>query len=248
MAYLAYLLSMRGIQIGSPSILFIVGPTTLDLFWPLPGHIILHVHNMLRCSAHALVGLNACFLTETFFCLTSQTFLYIPTTSWDAKVNPGTVTTRTVATTPFCEHTQIDPLVAKVSAARSPSSVCLIYISATSTVYAPTQDSASPCPGKEGSFAAAPNTRGSINYYSKPRFCLIEGVLMLHLPAILGLDEVLQYKRLVINYNPRYFHLRDVDLHPGPATLYGRLSDEPWFQAEHQESSPAWPLPLVPTS
>ncbi|KHE78942.1 hypothetical protein GE21DRAFT_1222159 [Neurospora crassa] len=213
MAYLAYLLSMRGIQIGSPSILFIVGPTTLDLFWPLPGHIILHVHNMLRCSAHALVGLNACFLTgspiypvleppETFFCLTSQTFLYIPTTSWDAKVNPGTVTTRTVATTPFCEHTQIDPLVAKVSAARSPSSV------STSTVYAPTQDSASPCPGKEGSFAAAPNTRGSINYYSKPRFCLIEG----------------------------------------PATLYGRLSDEPWFQAEHQESSPAWPLPLVPTS
>ncbi|KAL0465716.1 hypothetical protein QR685DRAFT_123818 [Neurospora intermedia] len=99
MAYLAYLLSKRGIQIGSPSISFIVGPTPLDLFWPLQGHIILHVHGMLRCSAQALVGLNACFLTG------------------------------------------------------------LLYISATSTVYVPAQDSASPCPGKEGSFSAAPNTR-----------------------------------------------------------------------------------------
>ncbi|EGO60799.1 hypothetical protein NEUTE1DRAFT_119917 [Neurospora tetrasperma FGSC 2508] len=213
MAYLACLLSKRGVQIGSPSILFIVGPTPLDLLWPLQGHIILHVHGMLRCSTQALVGLNACFLTgspiypvleppETFFCLTFQTFLYIPTTSWDAKVNPGTVTTPTVASTPFCEHVQIDPLVAKVSAARSHSSV------STSTVYVPTQDSASPCPGKEGSFAAAPNTRGSINYYPKPRFCLTEG----------------------------------------PAALYGRLSDESWFQAEHQASSPAWPLPLMLTS
>ena len=115
-------------------------------------------------------------------------------------------------------------------------------------MYVPAQDSASPFPGKEGSFSAAPNTRGSINYYPEPRFCLTEGVLMLHLPTILGLDEILQYKRLVIKYNPRYFHLRNVDLRPGSAALYGRLSDESWFQAEHQTYSPAWPLPVMLTS
>ncbi|KAK3952786.1 hypothetical protein QBC32DRAFT_133760 [Pseudoneurospora amorphoporcata] len=65
-AYLACSLSKRGVRIMSPSILFIVGPTSLDFFWPLQRHILAHAHGMLRCGAQALVSLNACFLTGSF--------------------------------------------------------------------------------------------------------------------------------------------------------------------------------------
>ncbi|KAK3403200.1 hypothetical protein B0T20DRAFT_19311 [Sordaria brevicollis] len=78
-----------------------VGPTPLDVFWPLQKHILLHVHGMLRCGAQAL-GKFECFgfLTDVWdyypkprLCLTLRKLvhwlqppvLFICTTSSDIQ-------------------------------------------------------------------------------------------------------------------------------------------------------------------